>query len=138
MVQAGAAIMSEKLPDLPLLIYDSECTLCVRFTQALKRLPGTSDINTVSIHEEKIYEEYPALKKEECHQVVHLILQDGKIIAGPEVLEYLVEQFPGVSKFSWLIESNMGKKTIDYFHKVANKCRQSLIKRCSTCNNSNL
>ena len=123
---------------LPLLVYDSECSLCLRFTQALQRLPGTAHINKISIHEENLYKNFPDLSKEECHKVVHLIIEDKTILAGAQVLEYLIERFPGVSKFAWLIESNMGRKTIDYFHKVANKCRQSLIKRCSTCNNDNL
>jgi predicted DCC family thiol-disulfide oxidoreductase YuxK len=122
----------------PLLIYDSECSLCVRFTEALRRLPGTSHINKMSIHEEKLYEYYPSLNKEECQKVVHLLLENGDILEGPKVIEYLIEQFPGVSKFSWLIESEVGQKTIDYFHKVANKARQSLIKRCPTCKNGDL
>lgn len=123
---------------LPLLIYDSECSLCVRFTQALQKLPATKNINKVSLHTEELYLKYPKLNKDQCKEVVHLILENEEILAGPKVLEHLVEQFPGVSKFAWLIESKMGQKTIDYFHKVANKARQSLIKRCPACKTGDL
>jgi predicted DCC family thiol-disulfide oxidoreductase YuxK len=118
---------------LPLLIYDSKCSLCVRFTQALQNLPGTNKINKISLHTEELYSRYPLLNKEDCKKVIHLILENNEILAGPKVLEHLIELFPGVSKFTWLIESKMGQKTLDYFHKVANKARQSLIKRCPTC-----
>lgn len=123
---------------LPLLIYDSECSLCVRFTQALQKLPGTSKINKMSLHEKELYNHYPSLNKEDCQKVIHLILENGDILAGPKVLEYLIEQFPGVSQFSWLIESEMGQKAINYFHKIANSARRSLIKRCPACKNGNL
>jgi predicted DCC family thiol-disulfide oxidoreductase YuxK len=130
--------MTDETFKLPLIIYDSNCSLCVRFTQALQKIPGTNHIHKVSLHEEKLFEQFSSLNKEECHNVVHLILENGEILAGPKVIEYLIERFPGVSKFAWLIESEMGQKTIDYFHKAANKARQSLIKRCPTCKNGDL
>ena len=130
--------MTDEDFQLPLIVYDAKCSLCERFTQALQKIPGTDHINKISRHNEKLFDQFPSLEKEECHKVVHLILENGNILAGPKVIEYLIEQFPGVSRFAWLIESEMGKKTISYFHKVANKARQSLIKRCPTCKNEDL
>ncbi len=128
--------MEETSLALPLIIYDSHCSLCKRFTQALQRLPGTSHIHKTSIHNNKLYEEFPQLSKEQCHQVIHLILEDKKVLKGAEAIEYLIEQFPGVSRFSWLIESRMGKKVVSYFHQVTNNARRSLIKRCPACKNN--
>ena len=124
--------MEEKLTP-PILIYDSKCSLCVRFKDSLLKLGGAEEINAVSIYTEELYDKFPELNKDECDQVVHFITKDNKILAGPEVIEHLVKDFPLVNKFSWLIESEMGKKAINYFHDMANKYRQTLKKKCPTC-----
>lgn len=118
---------------LPLILFDSECPLCCRFKQALERLPGTERYNFVSIHEEKIYSIYTFLSKESCNKDLHVIDGQDKIYVGSEAIRHLVSQFPGTSKFTWLIESNMGKKTVDYFYKMADRYRESLLNWCSDC-----
>lgn len=123
----------EKYP-LPLILFDSECDLCVRFKQTFERLPGSSQFHFVSLHDEDIYEAYPSLNKEECAEVVHLLDHNGEIHQGSEAISYLIHHFPTVKKFAWLIETGMGKKALDYFYIVANKTREKLQKRCGTCN----
>ncbi len=127
--------MSEMKYKLPILIYDAQCTLCTRFKISLEKLSTFKDLSTVSIHEEDIYIEFPDLNMEECHQEIHLITEEAVILKGSKVIEYLLKQNPTVSKFSWLIESNQGQKTINYFYNMANKYRETLIKKCTTCNN---
>lgn len=121
---------------LPLLIFDSECTLCTRFKITLEKMDGQKKINYASLHDENLYQAYPQLDRNACHQAVHLIDENNKIHQGPEVIEYLVKYFPGISKISWLIETDMGKKAIDFFYQKVNDIRNSQINSCNKCKTS--
>ncbi|EQC49567.1 PF04134 family protein [Bacteriovorax sp. BSW11_IV] len=114
------------------LFYDEECPLCLRFKQALERVPGTEHIKMVSIHSEEMNTFYD-LDKEDCHNVIHLINEKGEILKGPEVANYLAHQFPMVSKFSWLLDSEVGKKALNKMYEIANKYRKHYSKNCPNC-----
>lgn len=87
----------------------------------------------ISIHEKEVYEEYPFLNEEKCHESLHIIDEAKNVYVGGEAIQYLIGHFPQVSKFAWLYESDIGKKTIDFFYDTANKYRRSLLNRCSGC-----
>lgn len=125
----------EDLKSKAILFYDSECSLCLRFKQALDRLPGTNKIQKVSIHGPDAFANHPELSLEKCSKEVHLVDENGKILVGEEVIEYLISSFPGVEKFAWLLESGMGQKAVEYFNTIAKLTRETLRKRCSTCKN---
>ncbi|MBL6990929.1 MAG: DUF393 domain-containing protein [Bacteriovoracaceae bacterium] len=118
---------------LPILLYDHECSLCQRFRDSLCRLAGNNVVSTVSIHQEEIYEVYPQLDKQLCNEELHLIVDEQTILSGSEALQWLIAKLPGVSKFAWLIESNAGKKSIDFFNEMASKYRKVLLDRCPSC-----
>jgi predicted DCC family thiol-disulfide oxidoreductase YuxK len=116
-----------------ILFYDDECILCRRFKQALDLLPASHSILKLKIQDDEIYAKYPQLNKEECFQEIHLIDEFQNILKGPEVVKYLINQHPKVKKFSWLIESDMGKKSVDLFYNSVNQYRERLLKRCPKC-----
>ncbi len=124
--------MDEK-PKLPILLFDSECSLCVRFKDSLLKLNKTDHISMVPIQDESIYELFPLLDKEKCFDEIHLIKDDQTVISGQEVITFLMQLNPLVSKFSWLIESDMGKKAINYFHHMTNQYRQNIKRKCPSC-----
>lgn len=117
----------------PVLIYDQECSLCERFKKALDFLDKEERIEKVALQEDWIYENYPKLKREECEEVIHLIDANGNILKGPEVVEFLVSFYPGVKRFSWLIESESGKKAVDFFYDKVNQIRKNLKDDCPDC-----
>jgi predicted DCC family thiol-disulfide oxidoreductase YuxK len=119
--------------NLPLLLFDDRCTLCLRFKQALERIPESGEIRMVSIYHQPIYEEFPHLNREECQKHVHFINEKGEIFKGEEAIAQLVIKFPIIKKFSWLITSGMGQKALRYFHKIAKSYREKLIKECKNC-----
>lgn len=126
----------DKYP-LPCLLYDSECTMCTRFKQALERIPGADSITKVSIHNNEIYTYFPSLDPAQCNQEVHLIDEDENILSGAEVITYLAKKFPGVKKIAWLLETNVGKKSLDYFYKMVSKYRNSSLNKCPSCKDKN-
>lgn len=119
---------------LPLLVFDSECPLCVRFTQALKLVDKDNDINYISLYEENLYEQFPFLNKDECEDVVHLILSNNEVLRGGEVVEYLIHKIPAVEKFAWLMNPESTKKAAEAFYKKVNDVRKFVKKHgCKSC-----
>jgi predicted DCC family thiol-disulfide oxidoreductase YuxK len=117
------------------IIYDSECSLCVRFKKALQFLDVDKHITFKSLHDNGTYIDYPELVKEECEELIHLIDETGKIYRGGDVIEYLVKLFPGVKKFAWLLDSESAKNAMDAFYGRLNDMRIMKQKRCYTCGN---
>jgi len=122
------------LEKLPIVLYDSECSLCERFKQSVERFDKSKFINFVNIYNEEIYKLYPSLDKEKCLKEMHLIISKDKIISGKESLEYMIANIPEVEKFAWLIENKMGQKAIEIFHDTANLLRRKLLNKCPSCN----
>lgn len=119
--------------ELPILLFDEKCPLCLRFKLALERLSGASQITFVSIHNEEIYQVFPEIDPELAFKELHYLDENGGIYAGKDALTKLMLDFPPVKKFAWLIESNMGQKAVTYFNQVAKNYRERLIKDCINC-----
>lgn len=117
----------------PTLIYDNECPLCVRFSQALNKLEATAHIQAIPLQNPEVYEMFPDLSYEDTVKELHLIDNDTTY-RGSQVIEYLITLSPLVKKFSWLIESESSKKTLNIFYQTANLYREALRKRCTKCN----
>ncbi len=117
----------------PILIYDHKCHLCCRFIQTIQRLPNSDKIQSVSLHQQELYQSFPSLTFEECNKTVHLISNDLKIYKGADVIVYLTKYFPKISKFSWLIEKGMGKKALEVFYESVQGQRKKIIEKCPNC-----
>lgn len=118
--------------NLPLLIYDSECTMCQRFQQGLALLDKNKEIHYASVHDESIYQRFTMLNPEQCRQTVHLVVSKKEVLKGHEVVEHLIEIIPGVKKFAWLLDSEQGKKAVEFFYNKVNQIKQK-SKGCSHC-----
>lgn len=118
---------------LPLILFDPECPLCLRFKQGLEYLDR--NLNFVSARDEEVYAEFPELDRQICLSKVHLITEDRKIISGPEVVDYLVKTLPGVKKFSWLLDNDQGKRVKDFFYQKVEELRELTTKKddCGEC-----
>lgn len=118
---------------LPLILYDPECPLCLRFKQGLQYLD--KNLTFVSAREDEIYKDFPELNRTECLEKVHLITQEREILAGPLVVDYLVKTLPGVSKFAWLLDNEQGKKVKEFFYQKVEELRELSQKKegCNQC-----
>lgn len=117
----------------PILIYDKECQLCLRFKQALDFLDRDKKIQKIPLQEDWLYEKFPTLFREECEDIIHLVDESGEVLRGAEVIEYLVGFFPGVKKFSWLVASDSGKKAANLFYDKVNEIRKKAKSNCKGC-----
>lgn len=118
---------------LPIILYDSECTLCTRFAQALARLDSKKEFTLISLHEEWIYEKYTHLNKVNCQESLHVLIGEFDFLVGSQAIEYLITKLPGVKNIAWLIESENGKKALSFFYNHVNKLRTNK-KFCKSCN----
>jgi predicted DCC family thiol-disulfide oxidoreductase YuxK len=117
---------------LPLVLYDPDCPLCLRFKQGLEFLD--KDLCFVSAREDLIYQEFPELSRQACLEKVHLITSEHQIVTGSEVVDYLAQRLPGVSKLAWLLDTDKGKKVKDYFFQKVEELRELSQKQDSDCN----
>jgi predicted DCC family thiol-disulfide oxidoreductase YuxK len=120
-------------PQLPLLVYDDQCPLCVRFKETLGRLAGFESLNFWPLSNAHIFEIYPQLSPDACLEELHYLDGNGAIFAGTKAIEQLMRQNSMVEKFAWLVESGMGQKALDFFYSKSKELRQSLIKECQGC-----
>ncbi|MCK5883394.1 MAG: DUF393 domain-containing protein [Bacteriovoracaceae bacterium] len=116
---------------LPILLYDDQCPLCRRFSESLGRVE-TTPITKVSIHDNNIYHVFPELSEDHCQLDVHYITPERKVLVGAMVVDHLIRQYPMVKKFSWLMDSEIGKRSVDLFYSATSRLRRNIIgcKRC--------
>jgi predicted DCC family thiol-disulfide oxidoreductase YuxK len=115
------------------LLYDKQCSLCQRFKSSLEKIDTQNKIELIDLHNPKVYQVFPFLKLEDCLEEIHLVLPTGEVLKGSNSVKHLIGLFPSVSKFSWLIESEVGEKSVDFFYQMTNKLRDKLRNRCSDC-----
>jgi predicted DCC family thiol-disulfide oxidoreductase YuxK len=116
---------------LPLVLYDPECPLCLRFKQGLEHLDRK--LNFVSARDEEIYIEFPELNRQTCLEKVHLITTLREIKSGSEVVDYFLHTLPGVSKLAWLLDNDQGKKVKEFFYQKVEELRELTKKQGEGC-----
>ncbi len=116
---------------LPLVLYDPECPLCLRFKQGLEHLD--KNLNFVSVRDDEVFQEFPELNRQTCLEKVHLITGSREIKSGPEVVDHLLHTLPGVSKLAWLLDNDQGKKVKDFFYQKVEELRELTKKQDEGC-----
>ncbi len=122
---------------LPLLIYDDQCPLCVRFKQGLERLDLNHIITYVPLSSESVFTQFSQLDPEACRTKVHFIRSDGGVVTGKDVVVEVIKIIPGVGKLAWLLETDVGKSASSYFFDHVESIRKKIQekdKSCGTCN----
>lgn len=116
---------------LPVILYDPECPLCLRFKQGLAYLD--KNLTFISARDDAAYKRFPELDRQACLEQVHMITEEGQVLVGSEVVDHLVKTLPGVSKLSWLLENEQGKKVKDFFYQKVEELRELSSKKSSDC-----
>jgi predicted DCC family thiol-disulfide oxidoreductase YuxK len=116
---------------LPVILFDPECPLCLRFKQGLEYLDR--HLTFLSVRDDSSFEEFPELSRQECLSVIHMITVDRRVIKGPEVVDELLKTLPGVSKLAWLLDNEQGKKVKEYFYQKVEELRELTNKKDTNC-----
>ncbi len=111
---------------LPLILYDAQCPLCLRFKQALEHWDASQSISYVPVDTPEIYEKFPQLDRAACEQRVHLLRADGTLISGGALIAEVVRSIPQISRVAWLLETEAGQKASEFFYQTVDSLRQRL------------
>lgn len=117
---------------LPLILFDPDCPLCLRFKQGLEHLDKR--LHFVSARDEAVYADFPELNRQDCLEKVHMVTSDRRVLVGSAVVDELLKTLPGVSKFAWLLDNEQGKKVKEFFHQKVEELRELSLKKKSDCN----
>lgn len=119
----------------PLLLFDKDCQLCLRFKIALEKLDIENRINFVPVGTDQVYHDFPDIDREQSKEVLHFIDEKGVVHRGGEIAPALANQFPAINKISWLLETDVGKKISNFFYDKVNELRKSslLERHCPDC-----
>jgi predicted DCC family thiol-disulfide oxidoreductase YuxK len=116
-----------------ILVFDPNCPLCVRFTQALARVKIERPLACIPLTEDALYEAIPALNRENTARSLHLVVDKNTILEGGDALEFLASSIPACEPFLWLLGKNQGRRAIDYFYSKARELREKTKQSCSSC-----
>lgn len=77
-------------PGKAFLIYDGECSVCRNAVEWIRARAAPGTFEYLSCHSEDLPRRFPEIEKNACLSAMHLVLQDGSVLAGelaiPEIL----------------------------------------------------
>lgn len=73
-----------KGPDKAVLVYDGECTVCRTAVEWIRSRTAPETFEYVSCHAEDLPRRFPHIEKSACLEAMHLILPDGRVLAGEQ------------------------------------------------------
>ena len=119
------------------LFYDSECPLCVKEMQHLKKKDHWNRIRLVAIQSEEM-SHYPAINVDEAHKVLHGQLASGRIIKGLDVT-HKAWSLAGFGYLTGVLRVPVVRPVADQVYKVFARNRHRIAalmtgqSRCSQC-----
>lgn len=79
-----------KGPGKTVIVYDGECPVCRGAVDWIRTRSGPGDFEFFSCHSEDLPLRFPQIGKKACLEAMHLVLPDGRALAGeravPEIL----------------------------------------------------
>ncbi len=86
------------------LLYDEDCSLCVKFQRGIHRFDRRNRIETMGFHDPRIKTIVPTMTQEELFGNFHLVLPDGSVKSGNRALPDLLKILPGWKWAGWLLQ----------------------------------
>ncbi len=97
MTTAGAALSrgEGRGPEKPVLIHDGECSVCRSAVEWIRRRCTPDTFEFLSCHAEELPRRFPHIEKSACLEAMHLILPDGRILAGEQAVPEILWRLQG-------------------------------------------
>lgn len=84
------------------LLYDSNCPICLRSVQRLKRWDRRKELIFLPAGDPSVREQFPSLSREALEASIHLVGPEGRIWEGADAVERLFAILPGFSRARWV------------------------------------
>lgn len=91
--------INEKGPGTSFLIYDGDCSVCRGAVEWIRARSEPGAFEFLSCHEETFSSRFPFLDKNACLKAAHLVLSDGRVVAGERAAP---EVFLRIPEYRWL------------------------------------
>lgn len=112
------------------LPYDSECDLCVRFSQQVQRFDKDNLIRVIPL---EIYCQDSEIPCSDLFNELHFISDDGQILRGGEAIQKVIELIPAMAPLQHLVESKLGQVSSRGIYKVLDRLRWFRKRKCKKC-----
>lgn len=77
------------------LIYDGECPVCRGAVEWIRERSSPGAFEFLSLHSGELERRFPLLDREACREAAHLVLPDGRVLAGEEAASEVFARLPG-------------------------------------------
>jgi predicted DCC family thiol-disulfide oxidoreductase YuxK len=81
--------------DPVVLIFDGECSVCRGAVDWIRARSNPGGFELGSGHDEALSARFPFLDKSACLSAAHLVLPDGKVVAGEQAAAEVFARLPG-------------------------------------------
>ena len=95
-----------------LLVYDSSCSLCVKFKNLAKSLDRRKRIEEASLSDSRIQDWAPGFDPQKIAKNFHLILPDGRVATGEMALPELLGLLPAGRPLAWVLRNLPGSRRL--------------------------
>jgi predicted DCC family thiol-disulfide oxidoreductase YuxK len=83
------------MPQSATLIFDGACGFCQGAVSWIRSRSRPGDFEFLPCQDPERARRYPAIPEEECMQAMHLVLPDGRILAGDRAIPEILERLAG-------------------------------------------
>jgi predicted DCC family thiol-disulfide oxidoreductase YuxK len=105
--------------DTLLIYYDSQCNLCINIKNIISKLDSSNQITFCELGEDE--------------ERLKAVDRNGNEYFSEDVLTEVAKILPGIKRFSWMFEGDMGKKTSKLFYQGLDKIRKTHGRKTSGC-----
>jgi predicted DCC family thiol-disulfide oxidoreductase YuxK len=87
--------MTASTPKKTVVLYDGDCSFCVKQAQNLLALVPAEAAEVVSFREPGVLDRFPQVSLEACMRALHLVTPDGRVYSGFEAAVHALATRPG-------------------------------------------
>jgi predicted DCC family thiol-disulfide oxidoreductase YuxK len=108
-------LANEGTSDVPLLVFDGDCSFCRIWIGYWKQLTGGG---IAYAPYQEVAEQYPQIPRENFQRSVHLILPDGHVLSAAAAVFRSLERVPGYAPLLWAYQRVPGfAATSEWFYR---------------------
>ena len=89
-------------PAKPVVVYDGECSFCLRQIEQIKRRDRCSRFEYVPRQSPGLDERFPRLADDDFNSGMRLITAEGQIFVGADALYHIARGLPIWGKIAWI------------------------------------
>ena len=116
------------------ILYDADCSLCVRFATAIRGIDRKNQFELVSL--QNYYKTDSNIPLENLENELHVIDENGNIFAGDKAFQFILQKIPAAKPLSTLIsKTSTGSLLSSGLNRIKRwtKSRYSLKAPCPHC-----